>query len=56
MDLRSIVIYAELKKFWTIEMKSDKKECNSKEGDGISNLMLPPIKSFGRNCIQRSDW
>jgi hypothetical protein len=55
-DLRSIVVYSELKKFWTIEMKSDKKERNSKEGDSISNLTSPPIKSFGGNCIRQPNW
>ena len=55
-DLRSIVIYSELKKFQTIEMKSDKKEHNSKECDSISNVRPPPIKSFGRNWIRQSNW
>ena len=48
-DLRSIVIYSKLKKVWTIEMKGDKKERNSKESDSISNVRSPPIKSFNRN-------
>jgi hypothetical protein len=56
VDLRSIVIYSELKKFRTVEMKSDKKEGNSKEGDSISNVNSTPIKSFGRNCIRQSIW
>jgi len=37
-------------------MKSDKKEPNSKESDGTSNLKSSPIKSFGRNRMRRSNW
>jgi hypothetical protein len=33
-------------------MKSDKKERNSKESDGTSNLKSSRIKSFGRNGIR----
>ena len=57
MDLRSIVIYSELKKIRTIEMDSDKKkERNSKKGDGTSNLKSSPIKCFGRNSMRQSNW
>ena len=56
MDLRSIVIYSELKKIRTIEMKSDKKERNSKKGDSTSNLKSSPIKYFGRNSMRQSNW
>jgi hypothetical protein len=50
-DLRSIVIYSELKHFWTIEMKSNNEKCKSKQKDSVSNLRLPPIASFGGNCM-----
>jgi hypothetical protein len=56
VDLRSIVIYSELKNIHTIEMKSDKKERNSKKGDSTSNLKSSPIKCFARNCMRRSNW
>ena len=56
MDLRSIVIYSELKKIHTIEMKSDKKERNSKKGNSTSNLTSSPIKCFCRNCMRRLNW
>jgi len=56
VDLRSIVIYSELKKIRTIEMESDKKECNSKKGNSTSNLKSSPIKYFGRNSMRQSNW
>jgi hypothetical protein len=49
VHLRSIVIYSELKKFRTVEMKTDKKERNSKKSDSVSNVKSTPIGSFGGN-------